>query len=298
MRPLSIGRLGAATIISSETCALDSIGADYVRDVAPGEIVLVEGDRARSLTGLAPFAPPAPCIFELIYFARPDSVVFGQSVAAFRTRLGERLALEAPAAGEVVVPVPDSAVYGGIGYARASGLEIALALFRSQAVGRTFIEPTPAARTEAILAKWNPIPSLIRGRRVILVDDSIVRGNTCRHLVHRLRDAGAREVHVRITSPPTIATCHFGVDTPDYRELFATGRDLASMQRMIGADSLAFLSLDSLLAVAAPMTGMCNGCFSGVYPVDVPDTHPFPARRTPEPSLRTSAASLHLAEAP
>jgi len=270
IRPLSVGRKGGATVFASETCAFDAIDAIAVRDVAAGEILIAQGDDVRSMPCVEPRALPAQCIFELIYFARPDSTVFGHSVAEFRTRLGARLALEAPASGDVVVPVPGSAIHAGLGYARASGIEPAMALFKSDVVGRSFIEPTPAARVATLRAKLNPIASLIRGRRVVLVDDSIVRGTTSRYLVRLLRDAGAREVHVRVTSPPTIASCHFGVDTPDDRELFANGRDLPEMRRSLGADSLAFLSLEGMLAVAAPVTGFCAGCFSGVYPVDVP----------------------------
>jgi amidophosphoribosyltransferase len=272
MRPLSVGRKDRATVISSESCAFDAIGATYVRDVNPGEIVLAQRDELRSVCSENPAPVAAHCIFELIYFARPDSVVFGRSVAEFRMRLGERLAIEAPAPGDVVVPVPDSAVYGALGYAHISGIRPAFALFRNELVGRSFIAPTPSARTAAVLAKLSPIRSLIKDRRVILVDDSIVRGNTCLHLAGMLRDAGAREVHVRITSPPTIASCHFGVDTPDDGELFAHGRELADMRRTLGVDSLEFLSLEGLFATAAPMKSFCAGCFSGIYPVDVPLT--------------------------
>lgn len=270
MRPLSIGRKGSAIIVGSETCALDAIGATDLRDVQPGEIVVAASDGLRSVVCAAPGAHSAHCIFELIYFARPDSIVFGHSVAEFRLRLGARLAHEAPVPADVVVPVPDSAMFGGLGYARASGIELSMALFKSDGVGRSFIEPTSAARMAAVLAKLNPIASLIRDRRVILVDDSIVRGNTCLHLVRMLRGAGAREVHIRVTSPPTIASCHFGIDTPDDRELFAHGRDPAEMRRVLGADSLEFLSLKGLFETAAPMEGFCRGCFSGIYPVEVP----------------------------
>ena len=273
MRPLSVGRLDGATVFGSETCALDAIGATYVRDVEPGEVLVA---RSRGLTSLrcAQVSTPAAaaaahCMFELIYFARPDSVVCGLSVAQFRMRLGERLALEAPAPGDVVVPVPDSAVHGGVGYARASGVDIAMGLQRSHGVGRSFIEPTSSGRSAAVLAKLHPIPSLIRGKRVVLVDDSIVRGTTCRHLVRMLRHAGATEVHVRVTSPPVIAACHFGIDTPDDEELFAARQTLSEMTGRLGVDSLEFLSLDGLHAVAAPARGFCVGCFSGVYPIDV-----------------------------
>jgi amidophosphoribosyltransferase len=272
MRPLSVGRKGTATVISSETCALNAIGATAVRDVDRDEILLVQGDDGpRSLRARdTPREISAHCIFELIYFARADSTVFGHSVAAFRTRLGARLALEAPAPADVVVPVPDSAVYGALGYAQASGLELSLSLFRNDFVGRSFIEPTPGARRTAIRTKLNPIPSLISGQRVILVDDSIVRGNTCAHVVQLLRSAGAREVHVRVTSPQMIASCHFGVDTPHDAELFANGRDVAEMRQLLGADSLQFLSHEGLLTTAGSARGFCDACFTGNYPVDVP----------------------------
>jgi amidophosphoribosyltransferase len=273
MRPLSVGRKGAATVVTSETCALDTIGATYVRDVAPGEIVRVQDEELQSVTCVAPQRGAAQCIFELIYFARPDSVMFGHSVAEFRMRLGARLALESPVPADVVVPVPDSAIYGGLGYAHASGIDFGMALFRNGLVGRSFIEPTPEARSAAVLAKLNAIPALIGGRRVVLIDDSIVRGNTCRHVIRMLREAGAREVHIRVTSPPVIASCHFGVDTPDDRELFAHHRDVSEMTRALGVDSLAFLSVEGLHATAASLQGFCDGCFSGTYPVDVPTTH-------------------------
>jgi amidophosphoribosyltransferase len=221
----------------------------------------------------------------LIYFARPDSVLFGQSVAEFRMRLGARLALEAPVPADVVVPVPDSAVYGGLGYAKASGVEFAMAVVRNGFVGRSFIEPTPEARREAVLAKLNPIRTLVENRRVILVDDSIVRGNTCGLIVRSLRAAGAREVHVRVTSPPVIASCHFGVDTPDDRELFAHDRDLPEMARALGVDSLEFLSLAGLHATASSMQGFCDGCFSSSYPVDVTRSAAPDAHRRPNEAL-------------
>ena len=269
MRPLSIGRKGGAFLFSSETCALDAVDAHYVRDVEPGEIVVARDGQLRSLRCAPRLALSGQCIFELIYFARADSKVFGHDVARFRIDLGARLAREAPAPGDIVVPVPDSAVYGALGFARTSGVELSLALFKNDLVGRSFIQPTQVARAAAVTAKLNPISSLLAGRRVILVDDSIVRGTTCKHLVARLRDAGAREVHVRITSPPTIASCYFGVDTPDDRDLFATGRDARQMRVALGADSLEFLSHDALLAASSQTGAFCSGCFSGTYPIAV-----------------------------
>jgi amidophosphoribosyltransferase len=266
MRPLSLGRKDGATLVSSESCAFDTVGATYLRDVEPGEIVVVRRDGFQSIPSTARSATPAHCIFELIYFARPDSVMFGHSVADFRIRLGARLAREAPVPADIVVPAPDSAVFGGVGYARESGIELALALFRNNLVGRSFIEPTPEARIAAVRAKVNPIRGLLKGQRVILVDDSIVRGTTCRHLVRILRDAGVRAVHLRVTSPPTIASCHFGIDTPHESQLFANGRSRSDMRDALGVDSLEFLSLEGLFATAGSAKGFCAGCFSGHYP--------------------------------
>jgi amidophosphoribosyltransferase len=289
MRPLSLGRKGGATVMSSESCAFDAIDAELVRDVRPGEMVIARNGTVESFQLSGAGQTSAQCIFELIYFARPDSTVFGHNVAEFRIRLGERLALEAPASADLVVPVPDSAMYGGLGYARVSGLELSMALFRTHGVGRTFIEPSQASRAAALLAKLYPIAKLLTGRRVVLIDDSIVRGNVCRYVVRRLRDAGAREVHVRVTSPPTIASCHFGVDTPDERELFANGRDLSSMRDELGADSLQFLSLEALYATARPVSGFCTSCFTGVDPIAVATARTWPLRAVASPSAPATA---------
>jgi amidophosphoribosyltransferase len=205
----------------------------------------------------------------LIYFARPDSVMFGHSVARVRLDLGVRLAAEAPADADFVTPVPDSAIHGSIGYANASGIPLTMAFHRHASVGRSFIAPDAAAREAAVRAKLSAIPSLVVGRRVVVVDDSIVRGTTCRKVIRSLRQAGAHEVHVRVTSPPTIAPCHFGIDTPDPAELFATGRDDREMARSLDADSIQFLSLEGLMAVVRQQQ-FCAGCISGRYPVAIP----------------------------
>jgi len=269
MRPLSLGLKEQAVVLSSETCAFDVIGADFVRDVNPGEIVFADGRDIRSVRLAVPPARRAQCIFELIYFARPDSVLFGHSVSEFRMDLGARLAREAAVVADIVVPVPGSAIYGGIGYSRESGIELSMALFRSDFVGRSFIEPTPKARKAAVEAKLNGIRSLVKDRRVILVDDSIVRGNTCAHVVRMVRNIGAREVHVRVTSPPIIASCHFGVDTPHEKDLFAHDRPESQMCAALEADSLKFLSLQGLSDAVSPMQAFCSACFSGVYPIDI-----------------------------
>ncbi|MBI1876264.1 MAG: amidophosphoribosyltransferase, partial [Acidobacteria bacterium] len=270
IRPLSLGRKGTATIISSETCAIDAVGGNLVRDVEPGELLLLNEGTVRSTTFQRAHAWPAQCIFELVYFARPDSVVFGHAVASVRMALGRQLAREAPAMADIVVPIPESAVYAALGYAQESGIDYSMALFRNGFVGRSFIEPDPPVRNLAVRTKLNPVKGLVQGRRVVLVDDSIVRGNTCGQVVAKLRQAGAREVHVRVASPPTVASCYFGVDTPDVRELFAVGRGIAEMRQALDADSLQFLSLEGLMhAVGLDARRFCSACFSGVYPLDV-----------------------------
>ncbi|MGH9350174.1 MAG: amidophosphoribosyltransferase [Vicinamibacterales bacterium] len=291
IRPLSLGRIGDAIVISSETCGFDAIGATHVRDIRPGELLVVGRAGVRSFQFQTPAPLSAQCVFELIYFARPDSVTFGHSVAAVRMALGRRLAQEQPADADVVVPIPDSGLYCGIGYARGTGIGCELALVRNAHVGRTFIRPDVAERRATIAAKYNVIRDLVAGRRVALVDDSLVRGSTCESIVARVREAGAREVHVRIASPETIGPCYFGVDTPDEGDLFATGRSVAEMARLLGADSLAFLSLDGLLrAVAGATGGYCSGCYTRRYPID-PDASPRTARSVAAPARLYTACT-------
>jgi amidophosphoribosyltransferase len=269
-RPLVVGRLGDAWIVCSETCALDLIGATYVRDVEPGEIFVLGPAGPRTAK---PFPPArlAHCIFEHVYFARPDSLVFGESVNEVRTNLGRLLALEAPAAADVVVPVPDSGVCAALGFAEQSGIPFKMGLIRNHYVGRTFIEPEQSIRHFGVKVKLNPVRSILKDQRVVLVDDSIVRGTTSRKIVRLVRAAGAREVHVRVSCPPTISPCFYGVDTPRRAELIAATHSVAEIQKYLEADSLAYLSLDGLLtAVGSRRDCYCTSCYTGQYPVAFP----------------------------
>ena len=276
VRPLVLGRVGDAWILASETCALDIIGADYVRDVEPGEIVVIGAGGVQSL---APFAPRPKrfCVFEYIYFARPDSTVESVNVYEARCRIGEELAREQPAAADVVVPIPDSGVPAALGYAREAGIPYEIGIIRNHYVGRTFIEPTDRIRHLGVKLKHNANRNLIHGKRVILVDDSIVRGTTSTKIVEMVRNAGATEVHMRIASPPTTHSCFYGVDTPERDELLAAHHDVEAMMRLIGVDSLAYLSLDGLYrALGEPgrdedAPRYCDACFSGRYPIPLVD---------------------------
>ncbi len=276
IRPLSIGELPVAglegrpaTVFASETCAFDLIGARYLRDVAPGEWVRVSAQGSQSQR----FAPPAArhhCLFEHVYFSRPDSLVFGRSVQTSRETMGRLLARQAPAEADIVVPVPDSGVAAAIGFAAEARLPFRFGLIRSHYVGRTFIEPSQQIRDFGVKLKLNPVRALLAGQRVVLVDDSIVRGTTSRKIVRMIRDSGAREVHLRISCPPTISPCYYGVDTPRKEELIAANRSLEEIREYIGADSLAYLSLDNLrAAVADERREYCAACYTGDYPAGV-----------------------------
>jgi len=269
-RPLCMGRLNGATVFASETCAFDLIGAEYVRDVAPGEVVLVDANGAQSFMPFAP-RPTTHCIFEHVYFSRPDSLVFGRSVNKSRHLLGRHLAQECPADADIVVPVPDSGVAAAIGYATESGLKFRFGLMRNHYVGRTFIEPRSQIRHFGVKIKLNPVRDLIEGRRVVLIDDSIVRGTTSQKLVKMMRDAGAREIHMRISCPPTIAPCYYGVDTPNREELIAAHQSVEEIRQFLGADSLGYLSHKGLLdAVGDPgQERHCTACYTGKYPTKV-----------------------------
>jgi amidophosphoribosyltransferase len=269
-RPLALGRLGDSYIVCSETCALDLIDAEWIRDIEPGEVFIVGPEGTRSIRPFPP-APQAHCIFEHVYFARPDSYVFGKSVNEVRTELGRRLAAEQPADADVVVPIPDSGVCAAIGYAEAADLPLQMGLIRNHYVGRTFIEPHQAIRHFGVRVKLNPVKSILQGRRVILVDDSIVRGTTSRKIVKMVRAAGASEVHMRISCPPTISPCFYGVDTPQRSELIAATHSLEEIRRYIDADSLGYLGLDGLLsAVGSERSMYCTSCYTGHYPVAFP----------------------------
>jgi amidophosphoribosyltransferase len=269
-RPLAIGKLGDAWVICSETCALDLIGATYVRDVEAGEVVIAS---ASGLKSIKPFgvAPQSQCVFEHVYFARPDSYVFGESVNEVRTQLGRTLAQEAHVDADVIVPIPDSGVCAAIGYAEASGIPMRMGLIRNHYVGRTFIEPQQSIRHFGVRVKLNPVRSILEGKRVILVDDSIVRGTTSRKIVRMVRSAGAREVHMRISCPPTVSPCFYGIDTPRRSELIAATHTLDEIRKYLDADSVAYLSLDGLTsAVHGGRSKYCTSCYTGVYPVAFP----------------------------
>jgi amidophosphoribosyltransferase len=269
-RPLVLGRTDGALIVCSETCALDLIDAEYVRDIEPGEIFIIDGDGMRS-------AKPFPaeranhCIFEHIYFARPDSYVFGRNVLESRLLLGRQLARESPAEADIVVPVPDSGTGAAMGYARESGIPFEWGLIRNHYVGRTFIEPRQSIRSFGVKIKLNPVRSVLQGKRVVLIDDSIVRGTTSRKIVRMVRQAGAREVHMRVSSPPTVGPCYYGIDTPLKSELIAAAQSVEEIRKFIGADSLQYMSHEGLLAAVGDPAGErhCSACFSGRYPVAV-----------------------------
>ncbi|MBI3949489.1 MAG: amidophosphoribosyltransferase [Acidobacteria bacterium] len=269
-RPLSLGQLNHSYVFASESCAFDLIGATLLRDVEPGELIVVD---EHGLQSYFPFKRerPAQCIFEHVYFSRPDSVVYGRSVSQSRSQLGRLLAREHPVEADVVVPVPDSGVAAAIGYAMESGIELCFGLIRNHYVGRTFIEPKASIRHLRVKVKLNPVRDLLEGRRVILVDDSIVRGTTCREIVQMVRAAGAREVHFRISCPPTISPCYYGIDTPRKQELIAAQHTVEEVRQFIGADSLGYLSYESLLDACgdAANTRYCTSCFMGKYPTDV-----------------------------
>ena len=268
-RPLALGRLNGAWVAASETCAFDLIDAEYVRDVEPGEMVRISRGGLESIR-FAPEKPNQFCIFEHVYFSRPDSIVFGKPVNETRERLGRLLAQEHPVPADIVLPVPDSGVPAAIGYAAESGIPFRMGLIRNHYVGRTFIEPSQAIRDFGVKLKLNPIRRMIEGQRVILVDDSIVRGTTSRKIVRLVREAGATEVHVRISCPPTISPCYYGVDTPRREELIAANNSVEEIRQYLAADSLGYVSLASLRAAVQDTKGdFCTSCYTGNYPTEL-----------------------------
>jgi amidophosphoribosyltransferase len=268
-RPLLLGDADGSPCFASEGGAFDLIGATTVRELEPGEVVLARDGRLHSYR-LSATPEPTRCIFEHVYFARPDSVVFGDAVSEVRRKLGEQLAREAPAVADVVCPVPDSGVYAALGYARESGLPFELGLIRNHYVGRTFIEPKSSIRHFGVKVKLNPVRAVIGGKRVVMIDDSIVRGTTSKKIVRMLKDAGATEVHVRISSPPTQWPCRYGIDTPNRAELIAATHTLDEIREFIEADSVAYLSLEGMLrAVSGPADSYCTACWTGRYRVPV-----------------------------
>jgi amidophosphoribosyltransferase len=276
IRPLSLGRLRDTWVVASETCAFDLIEAEFIRDLDPGEMVVIDKDGLRSLT---PFAAHSPrrCVFEWVYFSRPDSTIAAMPVYRARENMGRRLAVEHPVDADVVIPVPDSGTAAAIGYAKESGIPFGQGLMRSHYAGRTFIEPSQSIRNFGVKLKLSPVREVLAGKRVVVVDDSIVRGTTSRKIIGMIRASGAREIHVRISSPPTVGPCHYGIDTPRREELIASAQSVDEIRKFVGADSLGYLSLDGLHTAvgrseaASPDEnhGLCDACFSSKYPIPV-----------------------------
>ena len=270
IRPLSLGRLGEDWVVASETCALDLIAAEFVRDLRPGELVIVDEEGLHSTQAL-PEGAGAACIFEHVYFARPDSTLGGVEVYGVRVRMGERLATEAPVAADLVMPIPDSGTPAAVGFSKASGIPFEEGLIKNRYVGRTFIEPDEELRRQGIKLKFNPLAAIV-GKRIVIVDDSIVRGNTMRQLVTMLREAGAAEVHVRISSPPVVSPCFYGIDMAEEGQLAAAHRSVEEMREHVGATSLHYLSLEGMQqATRLPEDAVCRACFTRVYPTHVPE---------------------------
>ncbi|HEX8117762.1 MAG TPA: amidophosphoribosyltransferase, partial [Pyrinomonadaceae bacterium] len=279
-RPLAMGRLDGAWVFASETCAFDLIGATYVRDVEPGEMLTITREGLSSAFPL-PARRHSFCVFEHVYFSRPDSLIYGRSVNESRHKMGKRLAVEQPAAGDIVVPVPDSGVAAAIGYAAESGINFRFGLVRNHYIGRTFIEPKQSIRSFGVRLKLNPVRDLIKGRSVVLIDDSIVRGTTSKKIVRLVREAGAREVHVRISCPPTVSPCYYGVDTPNREELIAARMSVEEVRDFIEADSLGYLSMEGMLeACGLPFETSCVACWTGDYPTRINEAAGCPAERS------------------
>ena len=265
-RPLNLGKLGDAWCLASETCAFDLIDAEYVREVEPGEMLIIDANGIESRRPF-PEKQKAVCTFEHVYFSRPDSIIFGRSVNESRHKMGKQLAIEHPVDADIVVPVPDSGVAAAIGYAKQSGINFRQGIIRNHYVGRTFIEPSQSIRSFGVRLKLNPVKDLIEGQRIVLVDDSIVRGTTSKKIVQMVREAGATEVHMRISCPPTTHSCYYGVDTPHRQDLIASRMSNEEIREYIGADSLGYLSMEGMLtAIGIDQSSSCTACWSGHYP--------------------------------
>ena len=270
-RPLMLGKHGNGIIVASETCAFDIVGATLIRELQPGEFVRVVDGQVENLAPL-PRRPFARCVFELVYFSRPDSTIFGRSVDAVRREIGRKLAKEHPAPGaEVVFSVPDSSNAMALGFSEVSGVKLEYGLIRNHYVGRTFINPTQALRVAKVKIKFNPVREVIAGKSVVMVDDSLVRGTTSKGLVQMVRAAGAKEVHLRLGSPPITGPCHYGIDTPTREELIGATHSVEEIRQFLGVDTLGYLSLDGMLDAAGSSTGFCHACFSGQYPTPIPE---------------------------
>jgi len=270
-RPLCLGKQGNAVLVASESCAFDILGAEYIRDVEPGEIIVIDSGGVKSLR-LPPADRRAFCVFEFIYFSRPDSIIYGEKVDKVRRMLGRKLALEAPAAADIVIAVPDSANTAALGYAQASGLRFELGLIRNHYVGRTFIAPDQKERDLDVQVKFNTVSGVLKNKRVVLVEDSIVRGTTLKKLVRLVRKAGPSEIHVRVSSPPIISPCFYGIDISRKEELIAAFHSVEEIRRYIEADSLAYLTVDGMLDAVRDRSDYCTACFTGNYPTAIPAT--------------------------
>ncbi len=284
-RPLALGRLGDSWVVASETCAFDLIDAQYVRDVEPGEMLIIDNEGLRSSHPLPP-QRHAMCLFEHVYFARPDSLIYGRSVNEARHRMGKQLAIEQPATADIVVPVPDSGTAAAIGYSAQSRISFRFGLVRNHYVGRTFIEPKQAIRSFGVRIKLNPVRHLIKGRRVVLIDDSIVRGTTSKKIVQMVREAGATEIHVRVSCPPTISPCYYGIDTPNKSELIASRMSVEEIRSFIGADSLGYLSLEGMIqATSISRDSACVACWNEDYPTRITRKAETMREREHEPAI-------------
>jgi len=270
-RPMSIGRVGEAYVFASETCAFDLLEAEYLRCVEPGEMVIADREGLRSIQ-FARSQRTSPCVFELIYFARPDSIIFDEEVYHARKKMGRTLAMEAPVNADYVMPFPDSGVYAAVGYAQKSGLPFEMAMIRNHYVGRTFIQPTQDMRDFGVRVKLNPVKSMITGKKIVIVEDSIVRGTTIRTRVKKLRELGAREIHMRVSCPPIMHPCYYGIDFSSKGELIAANHSVQDIARFIGLDSLHYLSIEGLLSSLDNYKQFCLACFNGEYPVPPPRT--------------------------
>ena len=271
-RPLCMGELRDGSVVfASESCALDAIGARFLRDLRPGEIVVADGKGLRSIETHCGKVPKSLCVFEFIYFARPDSVIDGSSVHVARQRAGAFLALEHPVQADVVIGVPDSGLDAALGYARQSGIPYGMGFIKNKYIGRTFISPTQALRESEVSIKLNPIRSVVAGKRVVLIDDFIVRGTTCRRTIDLLRKAGAREIHMRVSAPPFVSECYYGTDIDDKDKLIATHHSVEEIAKIIGVDSLGYLSLENVVKLADSTSGFCTACFGGGYPTALPE---------------------------
>ncbi|TAN37887.1 MAG: amidophosphoribosyltransferase [Nitrospirae bacterium] len=273
VRPLCLGQVDGAYVVASETCALDLISAKYIRDIEPGEVLIINDKGLTSHKALTS-SRRAFCIFEFIYFSRPDSSIFGgQTVNSIRKEFGRQLARESHVEADVVIPVPDSGVPAALGYSEESGIRFDFGLIRNHYIGRTFIEPKQNIRHFGVKIKLNPVRELLEGKRVVVIDDSIVRGTTSKKIVKMIRESGAREVHLRISSPPTIMPCFYGIDTPTRQELIASTHDVEETRKYVTADSLSYMNIDGLLKVVPGSSDYCTACFSNIYPISFPGEH-------------------------